>query len=198
MSASEADPPAQPILLIDADHERAALLQASLRCGGYAEVVICDDAHNLIDLVSSLRPAMVLIDVESPSRDTLEQLTLMRDHAPRPVVLFSQDRDVDTIEAAITSGVSAYVTDGIDPAHVLPAIGIARATFQNLQSLRTQLDSTRADLAERKIIERAKGVIMRDRGWDEERAYLYLRRTATNQRRRLVDLAQLVIDQGAV
>lgn len=182
-----------PILLVDPDGERAALLRSSLHQAGYHDVVICPDTAELIQLVQRLRPSMVLIDVESPSRDTLEQLTLIRDRAPRPVILFSQDRELHTIEAAIASGVSAYVTDGIDPAHVMPAIGIAQATFRSLQSLRSELASTRADLAERKLVERAKGVLMRRHGWDEDQAYQHLRRAAMDQKRKLIDIADTIL-----
>ena len=178
------------ILLVDHDHERASLLRASLAVAGYHDVTVVPDATLLNEQVEELRPAMVLIDVESPSRDTLEQLTTLRDQAPRPVIMFSQDRDLAAIEAAITSGVSAYVTEGIDAAHVQPALAVAQATFSSLQSLRNELTQAKTSLNERKIIERAKGKLMRQQGISEEAAYRSLRKAAMNKKLRLVDVAK--------
>lgn len=180
------------ILLIDPDHERAGLLTSSLAAAGYDEVTVFPDATLLSERVEELRPAMVLIDVESPSRDTLEQLTTLRDQAPRPVIMFSQDRDLAAIEAAIQSGVSAYVTEGIDLAHVQPALAVAQATFATLESLRRELSQAKLNLDERKIIERAKGKLMARQGINEEAAYRSLRKTAMNKKMRLVDVARAI------
>ena len=185
----------RPILLIDSDKERANLLCDSLRAAGYQYVLIFPNTIDLIDHVIEAQPAMILIDVESPTRDTLEQLTILRDQAPHPVIMFSQDRDLASIDAAIASGVSAYVTDGIDSEHVQPAIAIAQATFRSLQQLRNELHQAQSNLDERKLIERAKGQLMEQYGLSEDAAYKALRKAAMDQKVRLVDVARALFSE---
>jgi response regulator NasT len=143
--------------------------------------------------VTSFKPDIIFIEVDSPTRDTLEQLTTVRERMPRPVVMFCQDQSYQTIESAIQSGVSAYVTDGTDPEHVRPAIATAMATFASFQHLRQELDETKDSLQERKLVERAKGKLMREKGWSEDRAYQVLRKTAMNRKTRLAEVSQAVL-----
>ena len=117
------------ILLIDSSEERFNALSSVLKESGYRDIVTCDPTPVTVNCVAELNPHIVLIDVECPSRDTMEQLSLIRDNCPKPVILLSQDENIQGIEAAIQSGVSAYLTEGIVPSQARPVIEAAMATF---------------------------------------------------------------------
>lgn len=178
------------ILLVDESETRMRLLQAALADCGFTAVICVRTTEDVLERVYATNPEVILIDVESPTRDTLEQLTLIQQHQPRPVVLFTQDQNVQSIHAAIRSGVSAYVTTGISATEVRPAIEVAMATFQRFQSLRGQVAGTGAELDSRALVERAKSVLMREHQLTEEQAYHLLRRTAMNRKRKLADVAR--------
>lgn len=178
------------ILLVDESETRMRLLQTALADCGFTAVVCVRTTEDVLERVYATNPDVILIDVESPTRDTLEQLTLVQQHQPRPVVLFTQDQQVQSIHAAIRSGVSAYVTADISAAEVRPAIELAMATFQRFQSLRGQVAATGAELDSRALVERAKSVLMRDHQLTEEQSYHLLRRTAMNRKRKLADVAR--------
>jgi response regulator NasT len=141
-------------------------------------------------------PDVIVIDTESPSRDVLEHLVVMSQHTPRPVVMFASDGAVETIREAVRAGVSAYVVDGLDPARVRPIVDAAVARFEELQGLREQLAEANLRLDERKLIERAKGILMKARGLDEEEAYRALRRMAMDKNRRIGEVARNVIEMA--
>ncbi len=178
------------ILLVDESETRMRLLQTALADCGFTAVVCVRTAEDVLERVYATNPEVILIDVESPTRDTLEQLTLIQQHQPRPVVLFTQDQNVQSIHAAIRSGVSAYVTAGISAAEVRPAIDVAMATFQRYQALRGQMAGAGVELDGRALVERAKAVLMREHRLTEEQAYHLLRRTAMNRKRKLADVAR--------
>lgn len=181
------------ILLVDDSAERAGALIRALNVCGYQDVKCIGTQEVLTDESRLGNSDIILIDVESPTRDTLEQLTLIRDHQPKPVVLFTQDQNVQSIQAAIQSGVSAYVLDGISADQVRPAIEVAMATFKSFQQLRTELSEVRNTLEEQKVISRAKGVLMDKRKLSEDAAYHFLRRMAMNRKRRMGEVARDVI-----
>ena len=181
------------ILLVDDSEERAKALLQALRVCGFMEVSYASTADVLSDLNRLGRSDIILIDVESPTRDTLEQLTLIRDRQPKPVVLFTQDENVQSIQAAIQSGVSAYVLDGISPERVRPAIEIAMATFQSFQDLRAELDEARSSLEDQKVVNRAKGILMARRQLNEDAAYHCLRKAAMDRKRKIVEVARDII-----
>lgn len=181
------------ILLVDDSAERAGALVRALSVCGYHDVKRIGTQEVLTDESRLGNSDIILIDVESPTRDTLEQLTLIRDHQPKPVVLFTQDQNVQSIQAAIQSGVSAYVLDGISADQVRPAIEVAMATFKSFQQLRTELSEVRNTLEEQKVISRAKGVLMDKRKLSEDAAYHFLRRMAMNRKRRMGEVARDVI-----
>lgn len=181
------------ILLVDDSAERAGALVRALNVCGYHDVKCIGTQEVLTDESRLGNSDIILIDVESPTRDTLEQLTLIRDHQPKPVVLFTQDQNVQSIQAAIQSGVSAYVLDGISADQVRPAIEVAMATFKSFQQLRTELSEVRNTLEEQKVISRAKGVLMDKRKLSEDAAYHFLRRMAMNRKRRMGEVARDVI-----
>ncbi len=178
------------ILLVDESETRLRLLQTALADCGFTTVVCVRTTEDVLERVYATNPDIILIDVESPTRDTLEQLTLIQQHQPRPVVLFTQDQNVQSIHAAIRSGVSAYVTAGISAAEVRPAIEVAMATFQRFQSLRGNLTAVTDELDGRALVVRAKSLLMREHQLTEEEAYHLLRRTAMNRKQKLAAVAR--------
>lgn len=181
------------ILLVDDSEDRVRALVQALKVCGYSDVSVIRTGGLMVDEIRDVNPDIVLIDVESPTRDTLEQLTLIRREQPRPVVLFTQDQNVQSIHAAIQSGVSAYVLDGISPERVRPAIEIAMATFKSFQELRTELNEVRTSLEEQKLINRAKGILMKQRQLSEDDAYHLIRKMAMDRNRKISEAAQDVI-----
>ncbi len=184
---------AQRILLIDSSQERCAALTEVLNGSGYQDVIACEPTELSLERLFEVNPQIVLIDVESPSRDTLEQLILIRDNCPRPVVLLSQDENIQCIHAAIQSGVSAYVTEGMSATQARPIIEAAMATFSAFQSLRRELTETRTQLENRKLIDRAKGIIMKHESISEDVAYHKMRKFAMDQKCTLAEVASRII-----
>jgi response regulator NasT len=137
---------------------------------------------------------VVIIDLDSPDRDTLENMAIVSRDNPRPIILFSAQDDSDTIQKAVRAGVSAYIVDGLSAKRVRPIIDVAIARFREFQAMRDELEHTRDKLSERKLVERAKGLLMKQRGFDEEEAYSALRKLAMERNQRLVQVAQNVID----
>jgi response regulator NasT len=187
------------VLLVDNTPDRASALKEALGAMDGVEVTCTlESALELFERVAEHKPDVVLIDTESPSRDVLEQLAVMSSSAPRAVVLFTEDGDEATIRAALRAGVSAYIVDGIAPGRLDPIMRVAMERFEADQKLRAELDDTRARLAERKLVERAKGILMKQRGVSEDEAYTALRRHAMERGLRLGDAAKQVIDISAL
>ena len=153
-----------------------------------------DSPLELLQSVERHQPDVVLIDTEPPSRDVLEQLAAVSAAAPRPVVMLTEDAHDDAIRAALGVGVSAYVVDSLDPRRLEPIMRVAIERFQGEQRLRAELESTRTKLAERKLVERAKGILMKQRGCSEDEAFASLRSLSMQRGIRLGEAAQQVID----
>ena len=181
------------ILVHDEDAQRGATLAAVLRVTGYDVVEWSDKDAPLTNLVADARPDVVLINLTSPDRDTLEQLALMHARTPRPVVMFAQDDDERTIESAVRAGVSAYIVDGLTSSRVKPIIDVAVAHFRQHQAVREELEKARTSLDERKHVDRAKTLLMRQRGLSEPEAYALLRKLAMDRKARIGQVAQQVI-----
>lgn len=183
-------------MLVDDSRKEVSLLNEGLHAAGYDVVHVSRSttAAALLDVVAALHPDVIIIDSESPTRDTLEQLAFVSARQPRPIVLFTEDRANATIQAALQAGVSAYIVDGIDAARLQPILDVAVARFEQDRVLRDELKSAQARLAERKIVERAKGLLMRQKGVDEEEAYRLMRKLAMDRNRKLLDIAQQIID----
>lgn len=182
------------VILVDEAPERATLLEEALRSNGYEVAAVLASGADLARKVVELQADVIIVDIASPDRDTLEDMRRVTfDHA-RPVVMFAQDGNAETIRAAIEAGVSAYVVDGLKPERVKPVIDVAIARFTQFRDLRDQLDKAKSTLAERKLIERAKGILMKRRQCDEDEAYRLMRRMAMDQKRRLVDIAAKIIE----
>ncbi|MEX2475096.1 ANTAR domain-containing response regulator [Marinobacter sp.] len=182
------------ILLIDNNPERASQVCAALTHNGHDVIRQRPDATGLTAAVARDQPDMVIIDMESPDRDTLENMSTLNAHAPRPIIFFADEPgDRATIQAAVRAGVSAYVVDGIKPQSARSIIDSAIAQFESFQALRTELAQTRSQLDDRKIIEKAKGLIMKQEGCDEDAAFQMLRSAAMDHSERLPDMARRII-----
>ncbi|MEM1099321.1 MAG: ANTAR domain-containing protein [Planctomycetota bacterium] len=181
------------ILVIDEDAQRGATLAAVLRVTGYEVVEWSDTQVHLTRLVGESKPDVVLINLTSPDRDTLEQLTQMRDQTPRPVVMFAQDDEERTIQSAVRAGVSAYIVDGLSTGRVKPIIDVAVAHFRQHQAVREELEKAKNTLGERQYVDRAKALLMRQRSLPEPEAYALLRKLAMDRKERIGQVAQQVI-----
>ena len=182
------------VLLIDDDQDRRAMLEQALLAAGYAVTVRAVAGKDLLDAVNTVQPDVIVIDVDSPDRDTLEHMCSVARDAQRPVVMFTHDEDADRMRTAIRAGVSAYVVGGLSSERVKHIVDVAVLRFKEHQALRQELAQTKLSLAERKVIERAKGVLMRQRSCGEEQAFQALRKMAMDRNRRLAEVAQSVID----
>ena len=185
---------AMRVLVVDESPERADILREGLRRAGYEVSASLSSAGSLLAAIEQLKPDVIVIDTESPSRDVLEHLVVMTQHTPRPVVMFSNDSAPETIREAVRAGVSAYVVDGMDPDRIRAIIDVALAQFEDFQRLREELAEANLKLAERKLVERAKGLLMKSRSLDEETAYALLRKVAMDRKLRLGEVAQQLID----
>lgn len=184
------------ILVIDEEEQRGQTLAAVLTATGYDVVGRSGHDAYLPSVVDEVRPDLVLIDVASPGRDTLEQLNALHREHPRPVVMFAQDDDQDTIARAVRAGVSAYILDGLENTRVKPIIDVAIAHFRHHQSLRIELERASAALDDRKAIDRAKGLLMERRGIGEPDAYALLRKLAMDRKAKLGDIAREVLSSA--
>lgn len=182
------------VILVDDERERAALVRESLISSGFEVVAVLGTGAGLARRVADLAADVIIADIDSPDRDTLEDMRRVAFDHGRPVVMFAQDGNPATIRAAVEAGVSAYVVDGLTPDRVRPVVDVAIARFRQFQDLRSQLDKARTTLAERKLVERAKGILMKRRDCDEETAYRLMRGMAMDQKLRLADIASRIID----
>lgn len=182
------------VLLIDDGAHHIALIHEELTRQGHLVVGVVDSALLIHDCVLRLQPDVVIVDSESPTRDTLEHLGTVSASCPRPVVVFSADADAAPMQQALRAGVSAYVIDGLHPARLLPVLQVAIARFEQDRALKGQLELAQAQLSERKGIERAKGVLMKEFGLSEEQAYAHLRKLAMDRGQKLATVAERVIE----
>ena len=181
------------VLLVDDDPERAAIVEPALRAAGYEVVTVVDTAAEMLAQVRARRPDVIIIDRDSPDRDTLEHVCMITRDDPRPIVMFTQDKDRTLMREALEAGVSAYVVDGLSVERVRPIVEVALARFEQWQALRRELDQAQTNLAERKVIERAKGIVMKQRRCSEDEAYALLRKLAMDRNQRLAHVAESVI-----
>ena len=184
------------VLVIDESQQRAVEICTGLIQAGHQVAAVLPSALELVARIEEIKPDIILIETESPSRDTLEHLGVMNRDMPRPVIMFSQDDDQDTIRQAIRSGVAAYVVDGFDIDRLRPVVDVAVVHFEEHQALKRELAETSRKLSERKVIERAKGILMKSRGMDEEAAYGALRKLAMERSQPLAKVAGNVVDMA--
>ena len=181
------------IMLVDESRSRSELLMGALLAAGHEVVAQVDPDEDLLECVERIRPDLIIIGMDSARRDTLEHVCIISRDQPRPVVMFTADEDRDMMRAAVRAGVSAYVVGGLSSERVKPIIEVAMARFDEYQALRRELEKAQTTLAERKTIERAKGIIMTQRGCSEEEAYQLMRTAAMANNQRVHDLAKSII-----
>lgn len=186
------------VMLVDAKPERREALGLALRSEGFFLVAGVPPDQDLLAAVGRYAPDVVLIDVDSPSRDTMESLRTVQANQPRPMVMFTQDDAGDSIRRAIEAGVSAYVVDGVENRRVRPIVEAAIARFQQFRGLELELKETRNQLEARKTIERAKGILMEQQGYTEKDAYQAMRRLAMSNNKKLIDIAESVVAASAL
>jgi response regulator NasT len=182
------------VIMVDDDRDRAASVAEALEAEGFIVVAVLATGADLSRQIAALAADIIIVDIDSPDRDILEDMRRVSMDQHRPVVMFAQDGKSETIRAAVEAGVAAYVVDGLKPERVRPVIDVAIAQFAQFHELRSELDKARTTLAERKQIERAKGILMKRRKIDEAEAYALMRRMAMDQKLRLIEVANKVIE----
>jgi response regulator NasT len=181
------------IVIVDKNPIRAAILGDGLREAGHVQVVHIDETAHLLARVYALDPDVILIDLENPSRDVLEQMFQVSRAVKRPVAMFVDQSDAASIEAAVDAGVSAYIVGGLRKDRVKNILDLCISRFNAFARLQNELDRTRNALEERKVIDRAKGILMKVKSLSEESAYGLLRKTAMNENKKIAEVAQSVI-----
>jgi response regulator NasT len=181
------------VVVVEQNPERACSIVDALNEAGDVEVSVIGNVSGLARKIARHCPDIVLIDIDNPSRDVLEELTVASGPMERPVAMFVSGAAGGLAKTAVEAGVAAYVVDGLQAERIKPVIDTAIARFQVLRQMRTELEETRRALEERKVIDRAKGVLMKARGVSEVEAYALLRTTAMNQNRRIADVAEALV-----
>ncbi len=181
------------IMLVDDAPERAAQIEEALTRNGYQLVAHVTPDLELYRRVREIQPDVIIIDTDSPNRDTIEHICSITHNSPRPIVMVTNDTGSHTIRAAVSAGVTAYVVDGLKSDRLRPILEVAIAQFEEFHAVRCELEQAKLTLSERKLIERAKGVVMRQRRLDEETAYKSMRKMAMDRNVRMGELAKSII-----
>lgn len=174
--------------------ERSRSLRIGLLQGGFNLMASLPADAFLPQRLAQLAPDLIIVDAESGARDTLEHVVCASQETQRPIVMFTNDDDPEAARCAVQAGVAAYVVAGLDAARVRSVLEVAQLRFAREQALRGELADARAELAQRKVVERAKGLLMQRHALSEAEAYARLRKAAMNQNLRLVEVAQRLID----
>jgi response regulator NasT len=181
------------ILVVDENRLRAAIIEDGLREAGYWRVHVLHAVNDVARTITEIAPDVIVVDLESPDRDRLEHFFSLSRALKKPIAMFVDRSDSAEIEAAVEAGVSAYVVDGLKKERVKAILDMAISRFNAFARLSRELDEARSALEDRKIVEQAKGILMKNRGLGEAEAYALLRRTAMSQNRKIVDIAQSLI-----
>lgn len=181
------------ILVIDENAIRASIIEEGLREAGHVRVTVVHEVNGIARIIETLMPDVIIIDIENPNRDMMEHLFQLTRTVSRPIAMFVDRSDTASIEAAVDAGVSAYIVDGLKKERVKPILDMAVSRFNAFNRLRRELADARSALEERKLIERAKGILMKMRGLSEEEAFALLRQTAMNEKKKMSEIAQSVV-----
>jgi len=181
------------ILIIDSNDERAAVVEDGLSGYGDAQILRMGLLTDLVRKIEEIQPDVIFVDVDSPDRDTLENMRSVSDVMPRPIIMFVEESEASLAEEALRAGVSAYIVDGLSSRRVKPILDVAILRFKVFQKMREELDKAKSDLASRKIVERAKGLLMEQRKLSEEEADKLLRNTAMKDGKSILDIADNLI-----
>ncbi|MCI0600435.1 MAG: ANTAR domain-containing protein [Beijerinckiaceae bacterium] len=181
------------IAVIDKNPLRAAILGEGLRAAGHMGVVHIEDTADLLDRIRAIDPDVILIDLESPSRDVLEQMFQVSRLVARPVAMFVDTSDSAMIDAAIDAGVSAYIVDGLRKERVKPILDMTISRFNAFAKLKQELETAKSQLEDRKVIDRAKALVMRAKAIPEDQAYALMRQVAMNENKKIAEVARSII-----
>lgn len=181
------------ILVVEPEPDKARDIIDALMNGGWSDVTVIGSTGALVRTLSKQDPDIILIDLQNPDRDTLEHLSLVSNAKSRPVAMFVDHTDEAMTQAAISSGLSAYVVNGLQKDRIKPVLETAIARFRMIEKMQSELDAAKRALSDRKTIDRAKGLLMRARQISEEDAYGLLRKTAMDQGRKVIDVAGALV-----
>src|SRR5215510_7354932 len=174
------------IVIVDESPIRAAILEEGLREAGFTEVVHISEMQSLLSRIYA-------VDLENPSRDVLEQMFQVSRAVRRPIAMFVDQSDAASIQASVDAGVSAYIVDGLKKARIKPILDLCVSRFNAFARLQDELDRTKSALEERKVIDRAKGILMKLKGLTEEEAYVLMRSTAMREKKKIGEIAQSIL-----
>ena len=180
-------------LIVDKQPERRSKLASALQAADCAVAAALDSARGLDKQVVALRPDVIIIAQDAPDADMLAYVCAANQDSPRPVVMFTADGSPKSIRAATQAGVTSYVVDGLDPARIRAILDVAVSRFEAFQALHDQLAQTRLELAERKLIDQAKALLIKHTGASEPEVYREMRRAAMNRGLKLADIARQVL-----
>lgn len=181
------------LVLVDDDAARAAFVTQALRATGHDVVARLSANEDLLAAVRRVRPDVILVDMDNPARDVLDNCAAVTQQVPRPIIFFARDSDPDTISQAVRAGVTAYIVDGMAAHRLKPILDVAIARFREHQKLRNELDEMRTRLADRRDVERAKALLVKLRKLDEAAAYALLRKNAMTRRVTIGEAARTVL-----
>jgi two-component system, response regulator / RNA-binding antiterminator len=181
------------IAIVDESPIRAAILEEGLREAGYTDVVRIEEMQSLLSRIYAVDPDVIVIDLENPSRDILEQMFQVSRAVRRPVAMFVDQSDAASIQASVDAGVSAYIVDGLKKERLKPILDLCISRFNAFAKLQDELDRAKSALEDRKVIERAKGILMKLKGLTEDEAYVLLRSTAMREKKKIGEIAQSIL-----
>lgn len=181
------------IVIVDESPIRAAILKEGLRDAGFTSVEHIPEMHNLLARIYALDPDVILIDLENPSRDILEQMFQVSRAVRRPIAMFVDQSDAASIQQSVEAGVSAYIVDGLKKERIKPILDLCISRFNAFAKLQDELDRTKSALEDRKILDRAKGLLMKAKGLTEEEAYVLIRSTAMREKKKIGEIAQSIV-----
>jgi response regulator NasT len=181
------------IVIVDESPIRAAILEEGLREAGFTDVVRIGEMQSLLSRIYALDPDVIVIDLENPSRDILEQMFQVSRAVRRPIAMFVDQSDAASIQASVDAGVSAYIVDGLKKERLKPILDLCISRFNAFSRLQDELDRTKSALEDRKVIDRAKGILMKLKGLTEDEAYVLLRSTAMREKKKIGEIAQSIL-----
>ncbi|MEY9885012.1 ANTAR domain-containing response regulator [Bradyrhizobium sp. I71] len=181
------------IVIVDESPIRAAILEEGLREAGFTQVVHISEMQSLLARIYAVDPDIILIDLENPSRDVLEAMFQVSRAVKRPIAMFVDQSDSASIQASVEAGVSAYIVDGLKKERIKPILDLCVSRFNAFAKLQEELERTKSQLEDRKVIERAKGILMKVKGLTEDEAYVLLRSTAMREKKKIGEIAQSII-----
>jgi two-component system, response regulator / RNA-binding antiterminator len=190
--------PLLKIVIVDESPVRAAILEDGLRYAGFSQVVHIEGTNNLLARVYAIDPDVILIDLANPSRDVLEQMFQVSRIVKRPIAMFVDQSDTASIQASVDAGVSAYIVDGLKKERMKHILDLCISRFNAFSRLQGELDLAKTALEDRKAIDRAKGILMKTKKLSEEQAYVLLRNTAMNEKKKIAEIAQSVITASEI